>query len=529
MELVQHELKNKVTGTTIVHQFYEDFDFNVPDAKEDVKEIIEGHGVLRIEGSRRIDNYIEVKGKLYYQVLCMLQTEGQTLTSLTGTFPIEELIFVNELEDDGWMMQTTCNRVEINPQLIHSRKVNIKVQMELLIKPEKMISLDITKDALPEEVYSSSEEYTLHKRYVPVNALTIRVHNQDTYRIKEEVKLAGTKENIGEIILTDIPGYHMETKAVDDEILLSGEVQIFVMYNGEDGGNDWIEESVHFEGRIPCYGLEEGMLHRVIAALSDEVIEPRMDEDGELRILGVEVTLNMHIEVYQEEEFEVLEDAYSCEKKCSITRAKMPLESLALSNQSRCKLSERISVPELGDEVLQICHSQGNLQVENVNVTDDGLLVEGILHTHFLYMRVSDEKPYGIWQGMIPFTHTVSAEHLAADVVYDMDSTLAQLSIAMTGSDEIEIKALLEFDCLIRQPYHMECISNIEVGDYEREEQELSAGIIGYIVKEGDDLWDLAKRYHTTEEGIMEVNNLSEKGLRPGEKILLFKENVSIL
>ena len=54
-------------------------------------------------------------------------------------------------------------------------------------------------------------------------------------------------------------------------------------------------------------------------------------------------------------------------------------------------------------------------------------------------------------------------------------------------------------------------------------------GITGYIVKKGDDLWSLAKRYYTTKEGIMEINEMTSETLKEGQKILIFKENMSIL
>lgn len=61
------------------------------------------------------------------------------------------------------------------------------------------------------------------------------------------------------------------------------------------------------------------------------------------------------------------------------------------------------------------------------------------------------------------------------------------------------------------------------------EELEKRPGIVGYIVKEGDDLWTLAKRYSTTKEGIMEVNEMTDEMIKPGDRILIFKENMSIL
>ena len=61
------------------------------------------------------------------------------------------------------------------------------------------------------------------------------------------------------------------------------------------------------------------------------------------------------------------------------------------------------------------------------------------------------------------------------------------------------------------------------------EELEKRPGIIGYIVKKGDDLWSLAKNYNTTVESLMEVNQMENDSLKEGDKILIFKENMSIL
>lgn len=52
---------------------------------------------------------------------------------------------------------------------------------------------------------------------------------------------------------------------------------------------------------------------------------------------------------------------------------------------------------------------------------------------------------------------------------------------------------------------------------------------MGYIVKSGDDLWDLAKKYMTTEECIQEMNGLESEKIKAGDKLLIFKENMSIL
>ena len=72
-------------------------------------------------------------------------------------------------------------------------------------------------------------------------------------------------------------------------------------------------------------------------------------------------------------------------------------------------------------------------------------------------------------------------------------------------------------------------IADLKLEPIDMGEVEKRPGVIGYIVKDGDDLWSLAKRFNTTMEGICHVNELPDEKLKVGDRILIFKENMSIL
>ena len=57
--------------------------------------------------------------------------------------------------------------------------------------------------------------------------------------------------------------------------------------------------------------------------------------------------------------------------------------------------------------------------------------------------------------------------------------------------------------------------------DYEKMNQ--LAGIIGYMVQEGDTLWTIAKRYFTSIDSIRKVNQLERDELSPGQKLVIVK------
>ncbi len=67
------------------------------------------------------------------------------------------------------------------------------------------------------------------------------------------------------------------------------------MYLSEEGKTDWLEQSVPYEGRIECSGATEGMYYDVQHALEDTLADVRMDEDGEMRIIGIEGTVSVRI------------------------------------------------------------------------------------------------------------------------------------------------------------------------------------------------------------------------------------------
>ncbi len=55
------------------------------------------------------------------------------------------------------------------------------------------------------------------------------------------------------------------------------------------------------------------------------------------------------------------------------------------------------------------------------------------------------------------------------------------------------MKAVLASDTFMRRPVPMQVITNVELSPVSMEEMERRPGIVGYIVKDGDELWKWQK------------------------------------
>ena len=506
-------------GKEMADQFYLDEDFNVPDMKRDVQRIILSEGKIHIEDMKRVENYVRVTGELIFKVLYVTD-EGETkITSLDGKIPFEEMVYTDEEPLENIFVK--CINTDLTVNVIHSRKLNIKAVVDMKLSSDGQQEEEILTDA--------SDTISLYKKYTEHPVLRLYTIKKDTYRIKEEITIGGTKETIGALLWSDAVNRRLDTRIGSDEVILQGELLFFGFYESMDGKVDWIEQTVPYQGKISCYGVQDHMYHQIYPDIRDISIDVRMDEDGEMRIIGVEATLEVRVIIYEEEKMKILEDIYSLEKKCGPVRKEKNFEKLLMQNHSKCKIVERLSLPEIKDDILQICHSSARIQIDQTEIQEKGLFIEGILHVNFMYVKPDDVIPFDVWQGMVPFSYLLESNETDEAMSYDLLGTVEQLSIGLLGSEEVEIKAVLAIRSFLKSPVNFSDITDISYLPNDLKEQENAAGIIGYIVKDGDKLWDLAKKYNTTMESIMEVNNLEHPELKCGQKMLIFKENMSIL
>lgn len=519
MELIRKQIHYTQEGKRTFDQFYLDEDYNVPDAKDDVRQIVHGNCSVKVEEMKPVENYIRISGKLHFQILYITEASEPGPAVLEGKLPFEEMVYTDGEAAETFFIQNI--RTEFSAALIHSRKLGIRVMVEMEIGRETLEDEETTVDV--------ESPVPVFRKMRSVNLLKLFATKKDIYRIKEEITLPGTKESIGTILLTDVGSRKLEIRLMQDEIQLRGELLVFCMYMSEDGKTDWLEQSVPYEGRLACGGVEEGMYDYVHSSLEDVLVDVRMDEDGEMRLIGIEGTISLRMNIYEEEEMELLEDLYSLEKNLTFETREAAYEELLIQNCSKCKVTERLSLPELKDDVLQICHSDGSVQMERMEPAEGGVQIEGILHLNFLYLRADDVEPFGSWQGMIPFSYLLECPGMTKEVRCNISYHVEQMSVSLAGSEAVEVKAVLAFDTFMRRAVPMQVITSAALFDISMEEMERRPGIVGYIVKESDRIWDLAKNYMTTEEGIREVNNLESETLKPGEKLLIFKENMSIL
>ena len=281
------------------------------------------------------------------------------------------------------------------------------------------------------------------------------------------------------------------------------------------------------DGKLDFPDVTQEMIPDIKVCMDHLNLDIRSDKDGEARVVGVEAVLAADMNIYQEETIRLLQDIYSPKVTLIPEIKTVTLENLVMKNQSRCPVREKIHLGE-GGRMLQICHTRANVKIDQTELCDEGILVEGVVYLGILYIAADDRKPVNAAKAAVPFSYTVEAENLGEDAVYDMYSSLEQLSATMTDNDEIEVKMVISLDASIFKPMELQVVAQVGEEPLDFEKIEAMPGMTGHVVTEGDSIWKLAKAYYASPEDIREVNGLKGDELPVGQPLLIMK-NMEIL
>ena len=66
-------------------------------------------------------------------------------------------------------------------------------------------------------------------------------------------------------------------------------------------------------------------------------------------------------------------------------------------------------------------------------------------------------------------------------------------------------------------------MEEIETAELDSEKIDSLPSLAVYVVKEGDSLWDIGKRYYVPISAIRQTNELNGDEVKPGDKILIMR------
>ena len=380
-----------------------------------------------------------------------------------------------------------------------------------------------------EELYDEEAPIAIHGdekleyRRMPLNVAQIAICKNDIFRLKEEVTLPSNYPNIFQILWSNVSMGDVEFKIMEEKINISGDIHLFILYEGEGEEHPCrcFETTLPFSGVLECHGCREGMLPDIRYHLGQQELAVRPDFDGEERNIGLELVLDIAIRIYEEESLEIISDIYGVSKEIGTVTHKAQLRRLLSKVTGKTKVTDHIHVN--GGTLLQLLHSEGVVALEQQSTVENGILLQGSVLVKVMYITGEDESPYGSTQAQIPYQYTLEVPDIAPEDMGKVHAEVEQLQVTMLDGEEMDVKAVLSFSTVVFKNIPVELISQVNVSELDSSKMSNLPGMVIYMVKDGDNLWNIGKQYYVPVDSLREINSLDSDELKPGQKLLIVK------
>lgn len=497
-------------------QFVVEEDLIIPDQKADIYKVLLSKSDILQDEIRVLDNHIVFKGKLNYCILYKTDSQTSGLSSLCGSIPLEEQLFMDDVKNND-SVNSSVALEDFEVTIINSRKLNLHALLHLSAAKTELYDEDIASGLETDEIIETHQEN--------LELLELSVLKKDICRIKEEIELPKSYPNIAQTLWKRISLGEVDIKPAEDTLQIKSNISIFLLYigEGEDNPIRFYETSIPYQCTLECNNSSSAMIPRISYHVSHSEAEVRPDFDGEERVIGIDMVLDLSIRLFTERSLPMLCDVYGTQHDYhAVTKAAQTMR-LCINNSSQYTFSEKASLAEDAPTVMQLCYSNGFLKLDDPKIVENGIEMCGVLQVQILYITQEDTAPYASFTKDLPFSYIIEAPNITTDSAFSIDHCLDQLNINMVNGTELEIRAAISFKTFVYEIADSSLITDIEVNEIDPLRLNALPSVIVYFVKEGDSLWKIGRQYYVTVASIMEQNNLSNDVIHPGDKLFIIK------
>lgn len=515
MEWEREEIILKQQGGKQSSQILLEGDIIAPDSKPDVNEVLSCHGKIRMKDVRAGEDRINLSGDLELNILYTSDKGEDAVYAMTASLPIEDVINMDGLDKD---MQVKIRTVleHLDCQVINDRKLGVKAVIGLTAAADRVHKVDVVVPLNGNGMAFLDGKLRLEE------AVT---EKKDRFTIKEEVTLPQTAAAVGEILSSEFYLADQEIRPMDGKVMVRSNLIMDILYTDDQGSGTvhvW-SEKIPFSGYLEADGITPKSMIEMDLDISDASIKTALDDDGEPRVLDVDVTILGELSAWDVSEKDVVTDAYAPGMETEVMRETVTYPISIGRTKNQFSLKEKITLDKNERPMLQAGKCWGTLLIQDVTAENDMIEVEGVLTVEILYFCQEDDHAVCMVKKGIPFSQKIEMKGVAAEDEIKVKENLEEIDFQILSDKEGELFASIMLEADAKRLETAQLVTDIRLKDAEKSQRHLAGAVI-YKVQPGDSLWKIAKRFDTTIERILMVNDIEDPNkIYPGQKILIIK------
>lgn len=484
-------------------------DIIVPDSKPDAVKVINVTVTPYVTDIEIMDGRIKVVGKLNYFIIYRVSDERFSARGLFVSHPYTEVLEVKGVSKgmNVTVMPITKNVIYSLP---NERKISVKTEVLFRVRVRGLTSVSLINKFDPDsnvECQMSTGKFS--------NMLKCK---NSVITSKEDIMLPKEADDFFEILKVEAVIKNTEFKESYNKIMVKGDIEIKIIYLAEnkDEPVKSLVTTIPFSAMVEVESITDNSKFNITYIMQDFNLRQN-HEITSTKALTAEYQIDIGVDMFEDEEIEYVNDFYS-------QRNELKYDSNSLDVvRSNANLTRNIELKENVSNILPANTKvlDYDVDISNVNFTVNGkeIKLEGNAKLNIIMQNIEnmelDSKTVDIL-----VNQNMNLEDVQDPGKIYVNLVTDNLTITQNGTDidaKISIQAKIE----------IEDVSNVNVIDNIVEEKLNTANLDSmniYIVKQGDTLWSIAKRYKTSVDKIVKTNSIvNPSSIEIGQKIFIIR------
>lgn len=487
-------------------------DMIVPDSKPDLQEILRCEGKVNIREKRITDDRISFSGEMEVSVLYRAKNGERPLYAMKASLPLEDFLHIDGLEKD-MDVELEAELEHLDCQIINDRKIGVKAVIQMKAEAEQQKHAEILSGVTGEGIECLRGNLRMERDTVTL---------KDRFTVKEDLNLSASKPEIAEVLWEGVELTEQDMRAMDGKVMVRGNLKVSMLYMDGEGNLGSFSEKIPFNGYLEGDEIDPKTELNGSLTVEEAKLTPMADEDGEARQVAVDVTIGAQLNGKEAVEQEILQDAYAPKGTVNLEKEIITYPVTVGSGKNQFIVKERIQLENGERPMLRAEEVWGEVRLSEARTVVDNVEVEGVLTADILYDCEADEEPLCMLRRGIPFGQMMELRGVEEGDEANVSLRLEDIDFQMLSEREGELRATVTMETMVTRQETAETVKDIIM-----EEETASmpmAGAVIYMVQKGDSLWKIAKKYRTTVNDILAVNDIENPDLiYPGQKLLIIK------
>ncbi len=495
--------KNIVKGSNVV---WIEQDVLVPDTKPDVMKIIKVDECVNITSAEVAEGSIRISGNITYYIMYI--ADSGEIRGISMLYP-----FVKVLEDKDIMTNMKLRILPTVRNIIYSlpneRKIALKSEIIFRYKLMEIGEIELLKKIED----SKDMQFKISKD----SFYNVNESKEDTLDASEDIMLPDTQVAIKDILRVFTNIVNTEYKVSYNKILIKGEVGVTIIYvaNTEQQEIAKYIANIPFTGMLEFSNIQDNNKFDIDYNIKNfEISVDTSNDTG--KMLNINAEVKADATMYEEKEIEYINDFYSIDKELNYKKNGVNIIKNKQIINKTVTLTDNIGVVPDGARMLDSSVDLSNISNK---VSGGNIYVNGNVKVNVMYDILDGNKIESKVYDMLIDT-TIPLPRDLEEKYVNINIDLLNHNISINNNS---VEANVEVD-IQTEIYNVENIEEISDIKFEDLNEELFDNMNIYIVKKGDTLWQIAKKYKTSVDKIIQINMIVDPDkIDIGQKLLIIR------